>query len=167
MDLDANVLKLGNVISLFSEGNDISEGMRILLYHNVTDYLGNSQKLWKFSDCLSRVHAKEKALQKFNKKLAAKKEQADAEPEVIIHSLCYAAPRSVTWGDYLLIPLALYSTLGDYLLIPLALYLTGVIIHFRSLALSGEVGGAEREITERYSAHPERCTDTEKEQRVA
>lgn len=153
MDLDANVLKLGNVISLFSEGNDISEGMRILLYHNVTDYLGNSQKLWKFSDCLSRVHAKEKALQKFNKKLAAKKEQADAEPEVIIHSLCYAAPSSVTWGDYLLIPLALY--------------LTGVIIHFRSLALSGEVGGAEREITERYSAHPERCTDTEKEQRVA
>ena len=126
------IVKLGNVISLFSEGNDISEGMRILLYHNVTDYLGNSQKLWKFSDCLSRVHAKEKALQKFNKKLAAKKEQADAEPEVIIHSLCYAAPRSVTWGDYLLIPLALYSTLGDYLLIPLALYLTGVIIHFRS-----------------------------------
>jgi hypothetical protein len=115
MDLDANALKLGDVISLFSEeGNGYlaSEGscdVRILLYHNVTDYLGASQKPWKFSDCLFRVlpqHAngQEKALRKFNKKLAAKKEQADAEPEVTISILSRA------------------------------LYITRVIVHSRSLA---------------------------------
>ena len=87
-------LKLGDVISLFSdEGNGYlaSEGscdVRTLLYKNVTDILGNNiQKPWKFNDCLFRVlpqHAftSAKLLRKLNKKLNAKKEQAD-QPKVI------------------------------------------------------------------------------------
>ena len=83
-----DALKLGDVVSLFSEEGDgylASEGscdIRALLYHIVGDHIPR-----KFNDCLFRVlpvhtFTSAKALRKLNKKLEAKKEQADAEPKV-------------------------------------------------------------------------------------
>ena len=94
MEAEANALNLGDVISLFSqEGNGYlaSEGscdFRTLLYHIITDEIGNNdQKPLKFSDCLFRVvpllaNTQAKALRKLTKKMSAKKEQTEAESKV-------------------------------------------------------------------------------------
>ena len=94
MEAEANALKLGDVISLFSqEGNGFlaSEGscdFRTLLYHVVSDEIGNNPQMpLKFSDCLFRVlpqlaNTQAKALRKLSKKMAAKKEQTDTESKV-------------------------------------------------------------------------------------